>query len=189
MKMRIIAASVMIFAIAAASVGIVNAQVTNEEQKVERSRIERKIRSEILSLPYYGVFDAIGYELNGSTVTLNGYVTRPYTKDDAAEEIRDIAGVTNVINNIEVLPPSPSDDRIRVAAYRAIANHGNMYRYLLGANPSLRIVVNRGRVILEGVVTYESDKTLAEAAVSEVFGVLGITNNLRLERREGEEVS
>ncbi|HUF03763.1 MAG TPA: BON domain-containing protein [Aridibacter sp.] len=189
MKRTVLTAAVVMLALVALTAGSVSAQAVTDEQKGERSRMERKIRSKILSLPYYGVFDAIGYELNGTTVTLNGYVTRPFTKENATDEVMEVSGVTNVINNIEVLPPSPSDDRIRVRIYRNIANHGNMYRYLLGANPSIRIVVNRGRVILEGIVTYESDKTLAYAAASEVFGVFGVTNNLRLERREGEEVS
>ncbi|MCO6511072.1 MAG: BON domain-containing protein [Aridibacter famidurans] len=189
MKRRTIMAAVLLLALVGVSANSANAQAVTDEQKVEQSRMERKIRSKILSLPYYGVFDAIGYELNGSTVTLKGYVTRPFTKDNAADEVMEVDGVTNVVNDIEVLPPSPSDDRIRVRIYRNIANHGNMYRYLLGANPSIRIVVNRGRVILEGIVTYEGDKTLAYAAASEVFGVLGVTNNIKLERREGEEVS
>lgn len=164
------------------------AQNSSGQAKLEKARMERQIRKEIFSLPYYGVFDAIGYELDGGTVTLNGYVVRPYTKDEAEYYVRDVRGVTKVVNNIEVLPPSPSDDRIRLRIYRAIQNKGNLYRYLLGANPSIRIVVNRGRVILEGIVTYESDRTLAEAAATEIFGVLGVTNNLKLERREGEEV-
>lgn len=178
--------SVLILTIAAFSAQSVVAQT--DAQKVEQARMERQIRKEILSLPYYGVFDAIGYELEGDTVTLNGYVVRPYTKKEAGDAVQDVAGVREVVNNIEVLPPSPSDDRIRVRIYRAIENSGSMYRYLLGANPSIRIIVNRGRVILEGVVAYEGDRTLAEIAATEIFGVFNVTNNLKLERREGEEI-
>lgn len=178
--------SVLILTIAAFSAQSVVAQT--DAQKVEQARMERQIRKEILSLPYYGVFDAIGYELEGDTLTLNGYVVRPYTKKEAGDAVQDVAGVRAVVNNIEVLPPSPSDDRIRVRIYRAIENSGSMYRYLLGANPSIRIIVNRGRVILEGVVAYEGDRTLAEIAATEIFGVFNVTNNLKLERREGEEI-
>jgi hyperosmotically inducible periplasmic protein len=154
-------------------------------QTPERSEMEREVRSEILSLPYYGVFDAIGYKIDGNTVTLEGHVMRPITKNDAEAEVRDVEGVANVVNNIEVLPPSSADDRIRVKIYRAIANTGGLYRYLLGANPSIRIIVDGGRVSLEGFVTYESDKTLAGVAATEIFGVVGpVENNLVVEKTE-----
>ena len=189
MRRKHLIGAVLILALVGIAAQTGFAQSAQEKAQVEKARMERQIRKEILSLPYYGVFDAIGYELAGSTVTLNGYVIRPYTKKEAAEAVRDVAGIDKVVNNIEVLPPSPSDDRIRVRIYRAIENSGSLYRYLLGANPSIRIVVNRGRVILEGIVTYESDRTLAQAAATEIFGVFNVTNNLKLERREGEEVS
>lgn len=158
------------------------AQNVNTNQNTDSARIERKITKEILSLPYYGVFDAIGYKLNGNTVTLEGDVIRPTTKDYAEEEIREIEGVENVINNINILPPSPSDDRIRVRIYRAMSNQAGLYRYLLGTNPSIRIIVNGGRVKLEGFVTYKSDKTLAGISATEIFGVLGVENNLVVEK-------
>ncbi len=149
---------------------------------VSNSEVNREIRKEILSLPYYGVFDAIGYELNGKEVLLTGYVTRPYTKRDAESAIKEIVGVDQVKNNIEVLPLYSSDDRIRVRAYRAIANQSGLYRYLLGSNPSIRIIVNRGDIMLEGVVTYEMDKTLAGIAAREIFGVINVENNLRVDK-------
>lgn len=163
------------------------AQQTSVKENAAKSKIEREVRKEILSLPYYGVFDAIGFETNGDTITLNGYVTRPLTKEDAGDEVEEVEGVNNVVNNIEVLPLSSSDDRIRVRIYNAIANSGSLYRYLLGTNPSIRIIVNNGRVKLEGFVTYESDKTLAYVAAREIFGVFEVENNLRVEK-QGKKV-
>lgn len=148
------------------------------------SKTERNIRKEILSLPYYDVFDAIGYQINGDTVTLSGYVVRPLTKSDAEAAVKDVDGVKNVVNKIEVLPLSPSDDRIRVRVYRAISDQGSLYRYLLGTNPAIRIIVNNGRVSLEGLVGSETDKTLAGIAAREIFGVFGVENNLQIEKRE-----
>jgi len=188
MRNRLLKTLILAVAIAGISASGALAQTASDQEKVEKARIERQVRKEILSLPYYGVFDAIGYELKDGVVTLSGYVVRPYTKKDAGAAVADVKGVKQVVNNIEVLPPSPSDDRIRVRAYRAISNQGSLYRYLLGASPSMRIVVNRGRITLEGMVAYESDKMLAEVAATEIFGVFSVKNNLQIERREGEEV-
>lgn len=159
------------------------AQTSSNQATVSKSKMERNIRKEILSLPYYDVFDAIGYQLNGDTVTLSGYVVRPLTKDDAEASVKDVDGVKNVVNNIKVLPLSPSDDRIRVRVYRSIGDQGSLYRYLLGTNPPIRIIVNSGRVLLEGIVANETDKNLAGIAAKEIFGVFGVENNLQIEKR------
>lgn len=158
--------------------------VMNDVQKTAQSRMERKVRSEILSLPYYDVFDAIGFQINGNTVILNGYVVRPLTKEDAEESVRDVEGVTRVVNNIEVLPLSPSDDRIRMRIYREMIETPGLYKYLLGTNPPVRIIVKNGRVMLEGFVDSEADKNLAGIRAKEIFGVFGVENNLRVLRRE-----
>ena len=146
----------------------------------DNSRIDRQIRHEILTLPYYGVFDAIGYTRNGNAVTLNGYVVRPTTKRDAEDSVADIDGVGRVINNIEVLPPSPSDDRIRRRLFQRLSNGGALYRYFLGTNPSIRLIVKGGRVILEGYVDRKADADLANILARGVSGTFGVTNNLKV---------
>lgn len=150
-----------------------------------RSRLDRAIRKEILTLPYYGVFDAIGYQVNGSTVTLTGYVVRPTTKSDAEDAIADLAGVSRVVNNIEVLPLSPSDDRLRARILQTLANQGgSLYRYFLGTNPSIRIIVNRGRVSLEGFADSQADANRAYILARGVPGSFAVTNNLKVLGRE-----
>lgn len=145
------------------------------------SRTERRIRSEILSLPYYNVFDAIGYNLTGNTVTLSGWVVRPTTKDVAENIIEDIDGVSRVVNNIEVLPLSLSDDRIRRRTLQALSGRGgSLMYYFLGSNPSIRIIVNRGRIRLEGYVNNSGDKNLANILARGVSGAFGVTNNLKV---------
>ncbi len=158
--------------------------IMNDIAVVEKSKMARQVRKEILSLPYYDVFDAIGYQINGSTVTLNGYVVRPYTKSEAEAAVGDVDGVQKVVNNIEILPLSPSDDRIRLRIYRSISDQGGLYRYLLGTNPAIRIIVKNGRVNLEGYVANEADKNLAGIAAKEIFGVFGVDNNLQIENRK-----
>ncbi|HWB95398.1 MAG TPA: BON domain-containing protein, partial [Bryobacteraceae bacterium] len=85
-----------------------------------RDRIIREVRHELVMLPYYGVFDNLAYRVDGETVTLLGQVTRPTLKSDAERVVKKIEGVEKVINNIEVLPLSPMDDRIRLAVYRRV---------------------------------------------------------------------
>src|ERR1044072_4945800 len=76
-------------------------------------QLERRVRHELVTLPYYGVFDNLAYQVNGGTVTLYGEVVRSSTRSDAAGRVKRISGVTRVVNNIKVLPLSRFDDNIR----------------------------------------------------------------------------
>jgi hyperosmotically inducible protein len=139
-----------------------------------------KIRKELVTLPYYGVFDNLAYEVSGNTVTLYGQVVRPSTRKEAERRVARIEGVDRVVNNIEVLPASGFDDTIRARAYRAVFRSGSLYRYAMGTNPSIHIVVNRGHITLEGVVSSRMDSQLANIAAQGVPGVFSVTNNLRV---------
>jgi hyperosmotically inducible protein len=147
-------------------------------------RFVREIRHELVMLPYYGVFDNLLYKVDGYNVTLMGQVTRPTLKSDAERVVRDIEGVQKVINNIEVLPVSPNDDRIRMATYRAIYGHTALNRYALNAVPPIHIIVKNGNITLEGVVANEADKNIANMQARSVPGAFNVTNNLRVEGSE-----
>ena len=153
-------------------------------QSVDNPQLQKKVRHELVMLPYYGVFDNLAYSINGGTVTLYGQVVRASTRSDAANRVKRIACVSRVVNNIKVLPLSSFDDRIRAATYRSIARTGGLYRYLQGTNPSLHIVVNNGHVALEGVVSGSGDRNLAYIAANQVPGVFSVQNNLRVEGAE-----
>ena len=148
---------------------------------VSNPQLAKQIRHELVTLPYYGVFDNLAYNINGSTVTLYGEVVRPTTKSSAEKRVRQVAGVSRVVNQIKVLPLSRFDDNIRAATLRSLARTGGLARYLRGANPSIHIVVDSGRVTLEGVVSNNSDKALANMAARQVSGAFSVTNNLRIE--------
>jgi len=148
------------------------------------TELGKKVRHELVTLPYYGVFDNLAYSINGGTVTLYGQVLRPTTRSDAEHRVKRIAGVNRVVNNIKVLPLSSFDNRIRAATYRSIARTGGLYRYLQGTNPSIHIVVDNGHVALEGVVSGSGDRTLAYMAANQVPGVFSVQNNLRIEGGE-----
>ena len=171
-----------VLAIAASAAIAAPAAVTNGAQGPGRQQIMKKVRKELVTLPYYGVFDNLAYEVEGGTVTLYGQVVRPSTRQDAEHRVARIEGVERVVNRIEVLPLSSFDDSIRARTYRTLFRTGGLYRYGMGANPSIHIVVNRGHVTLEGVVSSEGDKQLAYMAAQGVPGVFSVTNNLRSER-------
>jgi len=145
-------------------------------------RIAREVRHELVMLPFYGVFDNLAYKVNGYEVTLLGQVTRPTLKSDAEHAVRRIEGVEKVNNQIEVLPPSPNDDRIRLAVYRAIYGQSALERYAMQAIPPVHIIVKGGHVTLEGVVANEMDREIANIRAKGVPGVFSVTDNLRVER-------
>jgi hyperosmotically inducible periplasmic protein len=141
--------------------------------------IEQKIFKKINGLPYYGVFDFISYKVEGRTVTLYGKVASLGTKKDAERAVKRIDGVETVINNIQQLPPSSFDNSIRRQIVRDFYNRGgSLYRYLQEPNPSVRIIVENGRVTLEGYVSNRGDSNLANILANGANGVFSVRNNL-----------
>lgn len=143
-------------------------------------RITKEVRHELVMLPYFSVFDNLAYKVDGYNVTLVGQVTRPTLKSDAENVVKRIEGVEHVDNQIEVLPPSPMDDGLRVQLYRAIYGYPSLQKYALGVQQPIRIIVKNGKVTLEGVVDNESDKNVANIQASSVPGTFSITNNLQV---------
>ncbi len=94
---------------------IANSQTAPVSERAQ-ARIAKEARHEILSLPHFDVFDNIEFRVDGYNVTLMGQVTRPTLKTDAETVVKEIEGVENVTNQIELLPLSPNDDRLRVSA-------------------------------------------------------------------------
>ena len=143
--------------------------------------LAERVRHELVMLPFYNVFDHLTFNVEGENVTLMGEVTRPVLKSDAEAVVRRIPGVREVKNEIEVLPLSGFDDRIRLGVLRAVYGNSVLNRYALGAQPPIRIIVKNGNVTLEGVVASEMDRNVANLAANGVFGVFSVTNNLRLD--------
>lgn len=152
------------------------------QTRAHNDRLTERIRKELVKIPTYGVYDNLAFEMTGNDVILYGQVVRPSTRTEAERRVKRIEGVDNVINKIEVLSPSGFDDGIRRRVYRAIYGSDGLYRYFMGANPSIHIIVNHGHVTLDGVVSTKMDSQLAYMAASQVPGVFSVTNNLRVER-------
>jgi hyperosmotically inducible protein len=145
-----------------------------------QERIVREVRHELLMLPYFGVFDNIAFKVESANVTLLGQVVRPVTKSDAENAVKHIEGVEHVDDQIEVLPPSPMDDRIRRQLFRAIYGYPALERYALGVQKPIRIIVKNGHVTLEGVVDNEGDKNIAGIRANGLPGIFSVTNNLQV---------
>ena len=141
---------------------------------------EDKVRHELVMLPYYGIFDDLAFRVEGGSVVLMGQVTRPTLKSDAENVVKRIEGVEQVDNQIEVLPLSPNDDRIRRAVYRAIYGYPALQKYALGVQQPIRIIVRNGNVTLEGVVDNDADKNIANIRANGVSGVFSVKNNLQV---------
>lgn len=146
------------------------------------AELARKVRHELLMLPYYSIFDDLFFQVNGTVVTLGGACPPepPYDiRSDAANVVKHIPGVTNVINNIKLLPLSTMDWQIRRAEARAIYGDSEIgMRYGYQALPSIHIIVDNGHVTLEGVVDNQFDDTLIRTRANAVPDVFSVTDNL-----------
>jgi hyperosmotically inducible periplasmic protein len=158
---------------------------SNVNGKSQSQGIERKVFKQLIKLPHYGVFDHIVFQIDGDTVILSGKVAEARNKKDAENAVEDISGVARVVNNIEILPLSPFDNAIRVRLVRAFIRHGGgVFRYLQEPNPSVRLIVERGHVTLEGYVANRGDYNLMNILANGVTDVFSVENNLLIEKEQ-----
>lgn len=146
------------------------------------TQLAKQVRHKLLTLPYYSIFDDLAFRVNGSVVTLEGACPPepPWDIKSAAENtVKRVPGVTEVINNIKLLPLSPMDWQIRRAMARKIYGNGSIgTRYGYQALPSIHIIVDNGHVTLEGVVDNQFDKQLIGTLANQVPYVFSVRNNL-----------
>ena len=143
-------------------------------------RIRKEVGHELAMLPYVTVFDNLAYKVEDGTVTLLGQVVNPVNRTDADKAVKSIEGVEHVDNQIEVLPVSPMDSRLRRQLFRAIYGFGPLEKYDMGVIKPVRIIVKSGHVTLEGIVDSQADKDAAGLRANGVAGVFSVTNNLRV---------
>jgi hyperosmotically inducible protein len=144
--------------------------------------IAQEVRHEIVTYPHFTIFDNIEYRVNQGNVELVGAVTEPYKKSDLGKEVQRLPGVTGVTNQLEVLPLSGFDNRLRLQIARAIYRDPSLSTLGFQALPPIHIIVDNGHVTLEGVVNTELQKQVAgmrAATTGLSFGP--VTNNLRVE--------
>lgn len=176
MKLRPLLVTCMVLPLASAALG----RQAAAPSAAATARITKEVGHELRMLPYFTVFDNLSYRVDGYNVTLMGQVTKPTLKSDAGNVVKRVEGVENVDNQIEVLPLSPNDDRIRRALYRSIYGYAPLQKYSLGVQQPIRIIVKNGNASLEGVVDNEGDKNIAGIRAKSVPGVFSVTNNLQV---------
>jgi osmotically-inducible protein OsmY len=163
--------------------GLTSAGGAQSAEAIHRreARITREVRHKLVMLPQFSVYDNLAFKVDGDTVTLLGQVRNAVLKDEAQSAVKRIEGVEHINNQIEILPPSPNDDRIRRQVARAIFRDDRLFRYSMGAVPPIHIIVKGGHVALEGVVATQGDKNVAGIRANEVPGVFSVVNNLSVE--------
>jgi|SRR5882762_5296585 len=200
-RLSFLAASLLFAAVPAAQAQQPSATWSQQDA----TRIVKEVQKRLVRLTSYGVFDDLHFAIKGKTLILSGFASRPNLKSDAGNAVKDIAGVESVDNQIEVLPNSPNDDRLRASVYNAVytsmplrkynANAGRVSRGLsvsrmaggITNDPpigfhAIHIIVRNGNVILRGAVLNSTDANLAQIAANSVPGVFSVTNELGLER-------
>jgi len=149
-------------------------------QTPEENRISREVRHQLVMLPYYSVFDDLAFKVEGNTVTLLGATITPGLKRDAENVVKRVEGVNQVNNQIRELPPSPMDDQIRRAAFRAIYGTPQLQKYGWYAVQSIHIIVENGHITLTGVVDNQADKDIANLRANSVPNAFSVTNDLQV---------
>ncbi len=187
--------------------GLVAAPQAEQKPQISPEEVQglaQQVTRQIVRLSNYGLFDQITFGIGkneaGYVVTLKGFASRPTLRKSAERVTAKIEGVEQVVNQIEVLPNSPNDDRIRTAVYVAVYGHPALSRYNpnrgtplfssvgrrtsgltydppIGYHP-IHIIVKNGNVVLEGVVDTPGDKVIAGIQVNQVFGVFSVDNDL-----------
>lgn len=184
--------SVVLATVLAVGAGIAQAQpanpgaqatATTTNQKLEQ-RLSGEVRHELAMIPQFSIFDNLAYRVDGGTVTLSGQVRNAIVSDSAEKRVKRLEGVEKVVNQIEILPASFNDDRIRRQVARAVFNDPRLDIYANEPVPPIHIIVKNGHVNLEGMVRTQTDKNDAFIRANGVPGVFSVQNNLQVELPE-----
>ena len=150
-------------------------------------QIFRNVQRQVLSYPHFTVFDSVHARIDAGTLTLTGKVTMPFKRSDLEERVRKVAGIQKIDNRLEVLPASKFDDELRNGIANAIYGNSAFVNYANQVNPPIHIVVERGRVTLEGVVANKVDRQLAYS-IAAMFPAFAVKNDLRTDEEVREEL-
>jgi osmotically-inducible protein OsmY len=153
------------------------------------SSLTHQLQAALVDLPGYTIFDYITFRITEGRVVLLGHVLRPELRQKAEEAIRAVPGVTEIDNQIEVLPASADDNVIRQKAYAQLYSNPRFTWYAVQSVAPIHIVVKNGRVRLEGVVNSPSDRYIAESAISEVVASSALEDRLLASNTEFAELS
>jgi hyperosmotically inducible protein len=166
--------------VATALVVLATASSAAATPQKENLQLFREVQQQVLQYPHFTIFDSVSAQVDQGTVTLIGKVTMPYKKNDIERRVSKLPSVGRLINKIEVLPVSQFDDDLRFRIARAIYSNPNFRSFATMVNPPIHIIVEHGRVTLEGVVNSQVDRMLARSIAAN-FLAFGVTNDLKTE--------
>jgi hyperosmotically inducible periplasmic protein len=155
--------------------------------KTENLQMFRDVQRQVLRYPHFTIFDSVSTQIDNGVVTLTGKVTMPYKRDDIARRVSRIAGVQRVENKLEVLPVSQFDDELRIGIARAIYRNPAFAGFASMVNPPIHVIVDHGRVTLEGVVNSEVDRMIARS-IATSFNAFQVKNELKTEAEVKQEL-
>ena len=161
--------------------GAAMAANTNPAGGSDDAQITQKVVHEIRMYPRYTMWDNIAVRVHDGDVELEGQVSQPFKKADLGRLAQHVSGVRSVTNQIEVLPTSFFDDRLRLAVARAIYRDPVLSRYAIQAVPPIHIIVDNGHVTLTGVVNSDLERNVAGMRASGFLSFGPVVNNLQVE--------
>ena len=173
--------------LAAALLSATVATTASAQQQLTSLQIFRSVQRQVLTYPHFSVFDSVNAQVADGILTLTGKVTMPFKRNDLEQRVTKLPGVVKVDNRIEVLPASKFDDELRQGIANAIYGNSAFSRYANQVNPPIHIIVERGRVTLEGVVASPLDRQLAYTIAAQ-FGAFSVKNELRTEEEVRAEL-
>jgi hyperosmotically inducible protein len=150
-------------------------------------QVFRDVQRQVLQYPHFTIFDSVSAQVDNGTVTLVGKVTMPYKKNDIERRVSKLPAVERLVNRIEVLPVSQFDDDLRFRIARAIYSNPNFRPFASMVNPPIHVIVERGRVTLEGVVNSQVDRMLARSIAAN-FLAFEVKNDLKTEAEVRAEI-
>ncbi len=168
------AAAALVFLTLLVIPGMARAQASDAD-------LQRQILGAVKGYTHFTIFDDVNVAVSDRAVTLTGRVTMPFKRNDIGSRVAKIDGVRDLVNDIQVLPVSNEDSRLRTRVAQAIYGNSTFWHYASMVNPPIHIVVERRRITLTGCVNSEVERTLAYA-LAQVDGTLGVTNELRIDK-------
>jgi hyperosmotically inducible periplasmic protein len=187
--MKALFATLFVSLLAFSAPALASAEAPADQQIPERKDLQvfNDIANQVNRYTQLTIFDSISASVDDGRVVLSGWVTMPFKKDDLERRVRKVDGVMTVDNKIGVLPVSQFDDELRFRIARAIYSHSLFWNYAAMANPPIRVVVNHGRVTLEGVVQSNVERMLARSLASG-FGAFAVKNDLKTDAEVRESI-
>ncbi len=142
-------------------------------------KVAKEVAKKIRNYVFFTVYDDVNLAVEAGHVLLKGRVTMPYKATNIEERVSKVLGVQSVTNELQTLPTSIYDARLRVSLTNRIYGDPLFREYAFRVNPPIHIVVEGGRVVLTGAVRSNVEKIKAERIARSTFGVFSVENRLQ----------